>query len=239
MTVLYVLKHNYHLNCLLWVFIFLWLDIHWNTEIFPSMKSCLCQASARQSSHPSIVYFATGLLPSPFQRKKNKKITVVKTSRILGSLLRQPLIQLISWNMKAKCCHLQWMGWKTQSSDLPLKMLSHAEAKPQSSLMLLPAQASPCCTEDPGNHLGHFAGILAHAFLPLVWAKACYSLQYLPFDPFPRALVVYVIAQRGRWAWWQRLFDLCGTIPFNTKCSVGKPHGSSFFLIKSYSFFAH
>lgn len=124
-----------------------------------------------------------------------------------------------------------WSG-RQRSDLLPWKMLSHAEAKPQSPPMLLPAQASPCYTEDPGNHLGHFAGILAHAFLPLVWAKAGSSLQCLPFDPFPRAPVVYVSAQRGRRARWQRLFHLRGTIPFNTKCSVGKPHGSSFFLIK-------
>ena len=108
-------------------------------------------------------------------------------------------------------------------------MLSHAEAKPQSPLMLLRPRHAVLRTQ--GITWGTLQASLFMLFC--LWFELRLSL---PCNTFPLILFPepwwFTSVLRGADEHGDRGFHLRGTIPFNTKCSVGKPHGSSFFLIK-------
>lgn len=103
--------------------------------------------------------------------------------------------------------------------------------------MLLPAQVFPCCPGDPGKHLGHFAGAFALGIEP----ELASSFHYLPFVwsfsqsagglcSVPRGPVVQLCSPASPVT--HKLSHLPGTILFNTRWSVGKPHGSRLLIKK-------
>lgn len=130
------------------------------------------------------------------------------------------------------------MGWKTwRPAPFLLDIKSYSKQKPR---------ALWCCSQlsallrrpgDPGNHLGHFADVLALAFaqfLPLPpvcliflfpepwWFK--HSAQETSFAlAFRGALCVRAVLVSTVT---YRLSPLPGTISCNTKGLVGKPHSS-------------
>lgn len=151
-------------------------------EIFStSMKSCLCISHWQGSPHiPAVSILPPACSQVLFQGKnEKKKIIVFKTSKIVASLLRQPSVQFIPWNVRTNCLFNSW-----RIRNLKVCPLSFKVIKSYSGRNLEPSDAASdlglchVVLEDPEDHLGHCCGRYAcSCFCSWNWARVVTSFH--------------------------------------------------------------
>lgn len=115
-------------------------------------------------------------------RNENQKIIVFKTSRIVESLLRQPSIKFIPWNVRTNCCSTvdrleDLKVWPLSLNDIK----SYSGRNPELSDAASNFGLCPVVPGDPEDHLGHFCRRYACSCLcSWNWAS---TGQFLPLPP--------------------------------------------------------